>query len=39
MLVGELSDSTPRAMALMMLVGAGCATLCNHLRPRGVLGT
>jgi DHA1 family bicyclomycin/chloramphenicol resistance-like MFS transporter len=39
MLVGELSDSTPRAMALIMLVAAGCVTLCNHLRPRGVPGT
>ncbi|MBW4023801.1 MAG: multidrug effflux MFS transporter [Proteobacteria bacterium] len=39
MLVGELSDTTPRAMALIMLVAAGCVTLCNHLRPRGVPGT
>jgi DHA1 family bicyclomycin/chloramphenicol resistance-like MFS transporter len=39
MLVGELSDSTPRAMALIMLVAAGCVTVCNRLRPRGVPGT
>jgi DHA1 family bicyclomycin/chloramphenicol resistance-like MFS transporter len=39
MLVGELSDATPRAMALIMLVAAGCVTVCNHLRPRGVPGT
>jgi DHA1 family bicyclomycin/chloramphenicol resistance-like MFS transporter len=39
MLVGELSDATPRAMALIMVVAAGCCTLCNHLRPRGVVGT
>jgi len=39
MLVGELSDGTPRAMALIMLVAAACATICNHLRPRAVPGT
>jgi MFS transporter, DHA1 family, multidrug resistance protein len=39
MLVGELGDSTPLAMTLIMLVAASCVTLCNHLRPRGVPGT
>jgi DHA1 family bicyclomycin/chloramphenicol resistance-like MFS transporter len=39
MLVGELSDSTPRAMAVIMVVAASCVMLCNRLRPRGVPGT
>jgi DHA1 family bicyclomycin/chloramphenicol resistance-like MFS transporter len=39
MIVGQLSDSTPRAMALIMLVAAACAAWCNHLRPRGVVGS
>ncbi len=34
MMVGELSDSTPRAMALCMVAGAICVTLFNHFRPR-----
>ena len=39
MLVGELSDSTPRAMAVIMVVAASCVMVCNRLRPRGVPGT
>jgi MFS transporter, DHA1 family, multidrug resistance protein len=39
MLVGELSDSTPRAMAVIMVVAASCVMLCNRWRPRGVPGT
>ncbi len=39
MLVGELSDSTPRAMAVIMVAAASCVMLCNRLRPRGVPGT
>jgi DHA1 family bicyclomycin/chloramphenicol resistance-like MFS transporter len=38
MLVGELSDSSPRAMALCMLAGAACVTFFNRLRPRAVPG-
>lgn len=38
MMVGWLSDATPLAMALCMLLSAGCVTLCNHLRPRTVPG-
>lgn len=38
MMVGELSDASPRAMALCMLVSALCVTLCNYLRPRAAIG-
>jgi DHA1 family bicyclomycin/chloramphenicol resistance-like MFS transporter len=38
MMVGELSDASPRAMAICMLIAALCVTLCNHLRPRAVPG-
>jgi DHA1 family bicyclomycin/chloramphenicol resistance-like MFS transporter len=38
MMVGELSDSSPRAMAVCMLAGAACVTLFNHLRPRALTG-
>ncbi|HTI03183.1 MAG TPA: multidrug effflux MFS transporter [Acidisoma sp.] len=38
MMVGELSDASPRAMAVCMLIAACCVTLCNHLRPRAVPG-
>lgn len=38
MMVGELSDSSPRAMALCMLAGALCVAASNHLRPRAVPG-
>jgi DHA1 family bicyclomycin/chloramphenicol resistance-like MFS transporter len=34
LLVGVLSDGTPRAMALCMVFGAICTTVFNHLRPR-----
>ena len=39
MLVGEFGDVSPRAMALIMLVAACCAALCNHLRPRSLPGS
>lgn len=38
MMVGWLSDASPRAMALCMLVSALCVTLCNRLRPRAAPG-
>ena len=38
LVVGLLSDGTPRPMALLMLLGAGGAVLADRLRPRVVAG-
>lgn len=38
MIVGELSDSSPRAMALCMLAGAICMVGFNRLRPKAAAG-
>jgi MFS transporter, DHA1 family, multidrug resistance protein len=37
MMVGVLSDGTPRAMALSMVFGAVCVTIFNHLRPKDAM--
>ncbi len=34
LLVGLLTDGTPRGMAAMMLLGAGCAVIADRFRPR-----